>query len=56
MGEGTADGSLRRAYEAMVSFDVVLFLRARGFDVIRPQLRAGTGTALRHDQLSGRLA
>ena len=34
MGEGTADGSLQRAYEAMVSSDVGPFLRARGFDVL----------------------
>jgi hypothetical protein len=33
MGRGTVDGSLQRAYEAMVSSDVGLFLRARGFDV-----------------------
>ncbi|WP_232423266.1 DUF4304 domain-containing protein [Mycobacterium sp. 155] len=33
MVEGTADGSLQRAYEAMVSADVGPFLRARGFDV-----------------------
>jgi hypothetical protein len=33
MGEGTADDSLQRACEAMVSADVVPFLRARGFDV-----------------------
>jgi hypothetical protein len=32
MGEGTADGSLQRAYEAMISADVGPFLRARGFD------------------------
>jgi hypothetical protein len=33
MGEGIADGSLQQAYEAMVSSDVVPFLRARDFDV-----------------------
>lgn len=33
MGEGTADGSLQRAYAVMVSADVGPFLRARGFDV-----------------------
>ncbi|MGV0837838.1 DUF4304 domain-containing protein [Mycolicibacterium thermoresistibile] len=33
MGEGTANDSLQRAYEAMVSADVGPFLRARGFDI-----------------------
>lgn len=33
MGESTADESLQRAYEAMISADVGPFLRARGFDV-----------------------
>ncbi|MFY1621283.1 DUF4304 domain-containing protein [Micromonospora sp. WMMD736] len=32
MGEGTADGSLQQAYEAMVSAEVGPFLRERGFD------------------------
>jgi Domain of unknown function (DUF4304) len=43
MGEGTADGSLQRAYEAMVSSDVVLFLRARGFDVSGPSFERERG-------------
>jgi Domain of unknown function (DUF4304) len=33
MGEGTANGSLQRAYEVMISADVGPSLRARGFDV-----------------------
>ncbi|RAV11683.1 hypothetical protein DQP55_13765 [Mycolicibacterium sp. GF69] len=33
MGEGAVNGSLQRAYEAMVSGDVGPFLRARGFDI-----------------------
>lgn len=33
MGEGTVNGSLQLAYEAMISADVGPFLRARGFDI-----------------------
>src|SRR3989442_13963760 len=43
MCEGTADSSLQRAYEAMVSSDVVLFLRARGFDVSGPSFERERG-------------
>lgn len=43
MGEGMAVGSLRRAYEAMVSADVGPFLRSRGFDVSGPSFERKRG-------------
>jgi hypothetical protein len=43
MGDGTADGSLQLAYEAMVSSDVGPFLRARGFDVSGPSFERERG-------------
>jgi hypothetical protein len=43
MDEGTADGSLQRAYEAMASSDVVPFLRARGFDSSGPSFERQRG-------------
>jgi len=43
MGEGTADGSLQWAYEAMVCSDVALFLRERGFDVSGPSFERERG-------------
>lgn len=44
MGEGTVNGSLQRAYEAMVSADVGPLLHTGGFDISDPNFRRERGS------------